>query len=116
MPYNDPDTTDPMTLHGVEIEVDGDEANREMAQCFIEEYLRIGFDGPEILRIFRTKGYAGPNMALHRLGEPTIRSMIEAEVGLRRPGAGRRCLSSANHRGCIPLPVLDDPARARDNE
>jgi hypothetical protein len=115
MPYNDPDMTDPMTLHGVEIEVEGDEANREMAQCFIEEYLRIGFDAPEILRIFRTKGYAGPNMALHRLGEATIRSMIEAEVGLRRPRAGRGCLSSANDGDRIPLPVLDDPARSGDN-
>lgn len=80
MPYAEPDDTDPMILSGVVLE-DGEapptEAVREMAECFIDEYARLGFDANRILHMFRTRGYAGPFMATEVLGEQAIRELVE---------------------------------------
>lgn len=123
MPYDDPDATDPMTLHGVMFDTDGDAAQREMAACFIEEYIRLGFDRPRLVKLFQTRGYAGPYMARRVLGEETIVQMIDellARWGPRLP-ADRDCSPAAPgrleetcspvapgrfERGRVSLPVL----------
>jgi hypothetical protein len=106
MPYDDPDPTDPMTLHGVECPTEDDEAVREMAECFIEEFARMGFDEDRLMRMFTVNGYAGPNLALRTLGENVIRSMISEQLGVRRQAPSR---VEVNTRACgsIGLPVLD---------
>lgn len=38
MPYDDPDPTDPMTLHSVVVETRDNSAMTDMAECFIDEY------------------------------------------------------------------------------
>jgi hypothetical protein len=80
MPYGEPDDTDPMMLNGVMLE-DGEapplDAVREMAECFIDEYARLGYDANRILHMFRTKGYAGPHMATEILGEIAIRALVD---------------------------------------
>ncbi len=89
MPYDDPDPTDPMTLQGIVIETDDPGPQREMAVCFVEEYLRMGFDPHEVLKLFQTPEYVGPFMACRELGEEAIRRIIDeqAEIrGLHRPG------------------------------
>ncbi len=93
MPYSEPDDTDPMMLNGVLLE-DGEspplEAVREMAECFVDEYARLGFDANRILHMFRTKGYAGPYMATEILGEKAIHDLVDlvlARRGGRRAGA-----------------------------
>lgn len=93
MPYGEPDDTDPMMLNGVVLE-DGEgpplEAVREMAECFIDEYARLGFDANRILHMFRTKGYAGPYMAREILGEEAIHDLVDLVLvrwGGRRAGA-----------------------------
>lgn len=85
MPYNDPDATDPMTLTGVVIETEDDRAMREMADCFVEEYMRLGFDPERLLHLFKTRGYVGPFMAYQALGEPAIRTLIEQHAQRRGP-------------------------------
>jgi len=80
MPYGEPDYTDPMTISGVVLEDVGspsEEAVQEMAECFIDEYARLGFDANRILHTFKTKGYAGPYMATQVLGEDAIRELVE---------------------------------------
>ena len=80
MPYGEPDDTDPMMLNGVVLEDVGaptQEAVLEMAECFIDEYARLGFDASRILHMFRTKGYAGPYMATEILGEQAIRELVD---------------------------------------
>lgn len=77
MPYNDPDPQDPMTLHGTAVETDNPEANREMAACFIEEYLRSGFGKAQLLSMFKIPDYIGPYMAFQALGEAAIVEIIE---------------------------------------
>ena len=92
MPYDDPDATDPLTLHGVVVETETDDAMRDMAECFVEEYIRGGFDADRILRMFHTQGYAGPFMAYQALGQDVVRRIIEEKLSLwgdRLPGAPR---------------------------
>jgi len=80
MPYGEPDNSDPMVLNGVVLE-DGEappiDAVREMAECFIDEYARLGFDANRILHMFRTRGFAGPYMAAEILGEAVIRELVD---------------------------------------
>ncbi|HKQ46582.1 MAG TPA: hypothetical protein VJZ71_00765 [Phycisphaerae bacterium] len=104
MPYNDPDETDPMTLNGVEIETDDPSTMREMALCFIEEYVRLGHSAETILELFTNGDFAGPTMALHHLGRGVIHSMIEEQFGLWGPRARRLAVDQT--AAGMSLPVL----------
>ncbi len=105
MPYDEPDATDPMTLHGVVCETADDSAVREMAECFIEEYLRLGFDAERLLALFRNRGFAGARLALEALGEERIRAMISEQAGWRR-ARPRGCEVERDEDGSLGLPVL----------
>jgi len=107
MPYQDPDPTDPMTLHGVAVETDNENAVVDMAVCFIEEYVRLGFDAERIERIFWTKGYAGPAMALQALGAERIRELIADEIALRGPRRAAHPSGDTTTPSGISLPVLE---------
>lgn len=82
MPYDDPDPTDPMTLHGVIVETENNNAMHDMARCFVEEYVRSGFDEERIMKLFLTRGYAGPHLAIQTLGEDAIHQIIQDVVSL----------------------------------
>ncbi len=113
MPYDDPDPADPMTLHGVAVQTDDDHAMRQMAECFVEEYARIGFDSERIGRMFNTRGYAGPFMAREALGEDAIRALIDEQMSLRnhprsfRPAEGGSGPRDTGTNHGIGLPVLE---------
>ena len=107
MPYGDPDATDPMTLHGVVVETQSDAAMRDMAECFVEEYTRSGFDEDRILGMFQTQGYAGPFLAYQTLGEEVIRSLIAEHVQLRGPLQHRSAVTRRRRGGGMSLPVLN---------
>ena len=87
MPYDDPDPTDPMTLHGVVVETDDPTTMREMATCFIDEYLRMGFTEDRVLNMFRIPQYVGHYMAYESLGKEAITELID-EIASRW---GDRC-------------------------
>ncbi len=106
MPYDDPDATDPMTLHGVIVETDTDAAMLDMAECFVEEYIRSGFDEEKIFKMFQTQGYAGPFLAYQTLGEDVIRNLI-AELLPLWGGRNIKTAQSPSATGHISLPVLD---------
>ncbi|HSR56098.1 MAG TPA: hypothetical protein VLN73_07635 [Alphaproteobacteria bacterium] len=106
MPYQEPDPTDPMTLHGVVVETDSEDAMVDMAVCFIEEYARLGFDEDRIWRMFHVQGYAGPAMALGVLGEDKIRELIAAEMELRGPQRPKEQSASMGPAG-LSFPVLE---------
>ena len=105
MPYDDPDATDPMTLHGVIVETESNAAMCEMAECFVEEYIRSGFDADRILRMFKTQGYAGPFLAYQTLGGDAIQRIIDELIPL---WGGRKDTKpeSMSVTGTIHLPVL----------
>ncbi|HEY3244170.1 MAG TPA: hypothetical protein VGM03_12560 [Phycisphaerae bacterium] len=106
MPYDDPDPVDPMVLNAMAFDVEDEAAIREMAECFIEEYFRLGFEPERILHMFRVRGYAGPNLAYYTLGEPVIRTMINELAPL---WAGRSAMTQyeTSPAGDVCLPVLD---------
>ncbi len=106
MPYDDPDATDPMTLHGVVVETESDAAMRDMAECFVEEYIRSGFDVDQVLKMFQTRGYAGPFLAYQTLGEDAIRRIIDELIPL---WGGRKDKTdrSSSVNGQVSLPVLE---------
>ncbi len=107
MPHNDPDPTDPMTLHGVVVETEDDTPIREMAGCFIEEFLRLGFSGERLMQLFKTGEYAGPSMAYQALGEAHILKLIEEHMQLRRPRASSDGVPVHDANGRKSLRVLN---------
>lgn len=109
MPYDDPDPSDPMTLHGMVLDDEGPTpaAMREMAECFAEEYARLGFDRTRILKMFTTKGYAGPFMAHEMLGATEIAGLVDDVLmrwGPRRSGVPP---VEVTGRGDIALCVIE---------
>lgn len=106
MPYNDPDTTDPMTLHGVELSVDEAGVAREMAECFVEEFIRLGHGSDSILQLFLAGEFAGPALAMRQLGREQIEAIIQEQFS-RWGGRGLGVKVEQSPSGAVSLPVLD---------
>ncbi len=106
MPYDDPDPTDPMTLHGIEVETDDPQAVRQMAACFIEELVRSGMPARQILEIFESKDFAGPALAMQDLGPSEISELIQHELAKRPGGSDARRIVDRAPSGAIELTVL----------
>ena len=75
---------DPLALVGVVLERGPDDgALTEMAWCFVEEYVRMGWSGERIMRLFRNPFYRGPHQILRMKGEDFVRGLIETVDGKR---------------------------------
>src|SRR5262249_32143040 len=59
-----------------------EDTTNDMAECFIEEFMRLGYNHKQVLGLFRNSFYIGPNMVLEKRSEPFIRELI-AEVFAR---------------------------------
>lgn len=75
MPKDEFDFEDPLELHGIEIGTDED-TSRDMAECFAEEFARMGFPPMQILALFRNPYYLGMNLVYRSKGEPFVREVI----------------------------------------
>ena len=75
MPKDEFDFEDPLELNGMAFLTHEDTTN-DMAETFIEEFMRMGYGPGQILALFRNPHYLGPNMACERRGEPFIRTLI----------------------------------------
>ena len=75
MPKDEFDFDDPMELSGVGL-VTREDTTRDMAECFVEEFMRLGYAPIQILALFRNTHYLGPNMVLQKHGEPFVREII----------------------------------------
>jgi hypothetical protein len=80
MPKDEIDPDDPMELCGVGL-VTAEDNSSLMAECFIEEFLRLGHSASQILALFRNPHYTGVNMVLHNRGEPFVKSKIVEVFG-----------------------------------
>lgn len=107
MPYDDPDPTDPMTFHAVAFETDDDAPLREMAVCFVEEFIRSGLSAGAIVELFRGGQYAGPALAYERLGLTAVEELVAEQFALRGPRAGRVPIDR-DAAGGVRLPVLTE--------
>jgi len=81
MPKDEFDFDDPMELSGVGLFTEEDTTDA-MAECFIEEFLRMGYNHKQILALFRNPHYLGMKMVLQNRGEAFVRERI-AEVFAR---------------------------------
>ncbi len=85
MPMREADTDDPMELVGVRLPVADDQAMGDMAECFVEEYVRLGHTADELMRMFQDPFYAGVHQAYRVLGEAHIGELIAKYMRLLRP-------------------------------
>jgi len=81
MPKDEFDLDDPMELSGVALWTEEDTTDA-MCECFIEEFLRMGYNHKQVLALFRIPHYLGPHRVLQKRGEPFVRDRI-AEVFTR---------------------------------
>ncbi|MFO1514841.1 MAG: hypothetical protein U1F83_18350 [Verrucomicrobiota bacterium] len=62
-----------------------EDTTNDMAETFIEEFMRMGYGHKQVLALFRNPYYLGPHMALEKRGEPFIRHATHRR-GLARWG------------------------------
>ena len=75
MPKDEFDSDDPMELNGIGLASEED-TTEPMTECFIEEFMRLGYDAKQILALFRNPHYIGMNMVVHNRGEQFVRDCI----------------------------------------
>ena len=75
MPKDEFDFEDPLELNGIALFTDEDTL-APMAECFVEEFRRLGYNHKQILALFRNPHYTGMNMVLQNKGEPFVRDII----------------------------------------
>ena len=80
MPKDEFDPEDPMELCGVGIATVED-TSFAMTECFVEEFMRLGYNHKQILALFRNPCYTGMNMVLQNKGEQFIRNIISEIFG-----------------------------------
>lgn len=109
MPKDEFDFQDPFELNGVAL-LTHEDTTDAMAECFIGEFLRIGYNSNQVLALFRNPRYAGPNLAMEKRGEPFVRNLIE-EVFARwgRPVAWIDSHGSPCERAQTPSARLGAP-------
>ena len=88
MPKDEFDFQDPLELNGVAFLTEEDTTDA-MCECFVEEFMRMGYNAKQVLALFRNPHYLGMNLVLEKRGETLIRDRI-AEVFARwgKPGYG----------------------------
>lgn len=75
MPKDEFDPEDPMELVGVGLFTNEDTTDL-MTECFIEEFMRMGYNHKQLLGLFRNPYYTGMNMVLQNRGEEFVRDRI----------------------------------------
>jgi len=76
MPKDEFDFDDPLELSGLAFYTHED-TQREMAECFIQEFLLLGYNHKQLLALFRNPHYLGMNMVLQNKGEPFVKEVIQ---------------------------------------
>ena len=75
MPKDEFDFEDPFELNGVTFATEEDTTD-DMCECFIEEFMRMGYNEKQILALFRNPHYLGMNLVLEKRGEEFIGQRI----------------------------------------
>jgi len=82
MPKDEFDFEDPLELNGVSVDC-AEDTTDAMTECFVEEFMRLGYNHKQILALFRNPHYLGMHLAMEKRGEQFVRETI-AEVFARR--------------------------------
>jgi hypothetical protein len=75
MPKDEFDFEDPLELNGMALLTEEDTTDA-MCECFIEEFMRMGYNARQVLALFRNPHYLGMNMVLEKRGEQFVRDYI----------------------------------------
>lgn len=75
-PTKEPEEDDPFELNAVGVSDPSGESLHEMAACFAEEFLRLGFPPGRVLALFESPRYPLAHGALNALGYPAIREIV----------------------------------------
>ena len=65
MPKDEFDPDDPLELNGLAFLTQEDTTD-VMCECFIEEFMRMGYNPKQILALFRNPQYLGMNLVLEK--------------------------------------------------
>ena len=88
MPKDEFDFEDPLELNGVAFLTEEDTTDA-MCECFIEEFMRMGYNAKQVLALFRNPHYIGMNMVLEKRGEAFIQERVVEVFGRwGRPDGG----------------------------
>ena len=86
----DLDAEDPFELVGVSLEAPPDDAALdEMACAIVEEYMRMGWTGENILRLFLNPAFKLTNNILQRKGEAYVQRLVDSVDQARGAVAGK---------------------------
>ena len=78
------DLEDPFTLVGVCLDEDpDDQALTDMAWAVVEEYVRLGWTGDQIVRLFHNRFFQVAHQVLRVKGEAFVRELGEAADRMR---------------------------------
>jgi len=80
MPKHELDPDDPMELCGVGLLTEED-TSEAMAECFIEEFMRLDYAPAQILALFRNPHYTGMHLVLEHRGEDFVTAKIVEVFG-----------------------------------
>ncbi len=84
MPKDEFDKQDPMELVGMVLP--GDEGTVDaMAECFIDEYARMGWTGPRLMVLFQNPMFLGTHRIYLLKGEPYVRDLIRRTLDKWHP-------------------------------
>jgi hypothetical protein len=75
MPKDEFDFEDPLELNGVAFVTEEDTTDA-MCECFIEEFMRMGYNAKQVLALFRNPHYLGMNMVMEKRGEQFVRERV----------------------------------------
>lgn len=75
MPKNEIDPEDPLELCRVGLAT-GEDTTNVMAECLVEEYLRLGYKPNQLLALFRNPFYTGLHLVIENRGEAYVREVI----------------------------------------
>jgi len=91
----EPEADDPFALQGVGVPDPEGAAARDMAECFAEEFLRLGFPPGRVLALFDSPRYPLAHQAYAQLGAQETRALIERLAAIWSPTARRPRIESA---------------------
>ena len=84
MSMDEPDAEDPMELVGVALPAPDAAAQLAMFDCFLEEFVLLGYSTEQVLELCRDPFYTGLNQAFLALGETAVRERLQEWAPLMR--------------------------------
>ncbi len=87
MPYKEPEPDDPLELTGVVLPAPDEASLKDMAVCFVEEFLRDGWSDEQLRAMFRNPYYRGPYLVWRQQGDAYVEAVIQEVRHIWRPNA-----------------------------